>query len=114
MSDVVRGEFLGIIVEHILRQPRRYVLWHVTAVVGVGTGLAAFYRHTPASIRTGQVGREIQLEEVVAERRAVRGFGRGAGTNCYEIVKTRPVKRMFGREYLGVRVSLHALADGGS
>ena len=114
MSDVVRGEFLGIIVEHILRQPRRYVLWHVTAVVGVGTGLAAFYRHTPASIRTGQVGRKVQIELVIAERRAVRGVGRGAGTNCEDFVRARPVKRKFGVEYLGVRVSLHALADGGS
>ena len=37
---------------------------HVTAVVCVGAGLAAFDRHTPASIRTGQVGRKVQIEEV--------------------------------------------------
>ena len=82
--------------------------------MGVGTGLVAFYRHTPASIRTGRVGREIQLEEVIAEWRAVRGFGREAGANCQDFVRARPGKRKLGLEYLGVRVSLHALADGGS
>ena len=50
MIDVVRKRLLGKLVEHILRQPRRYVFGNVTAVVGVGTGLAAFYCHTPASI----------------------------------------------------------------
>ena len=48
------------IVEDILRQPRRQVFGHVTAVEWVGAGPAAFDRHTPASIRTGQVGREVQ------------------------------------------------------
>ena len=37
----------------------------------VVTGLAAFYRHTPASIQTGQVGREIQVGEVIPERGVV-------------------------------------------
>ena len=79
----------------------------------VGAGLAAFDRHTPASIRTEQVGREVQIEEVLPEWRAVRGLGRGAGTNCKDFVRVRSVKRKFGLEYLGVRVSLHTLADGG-
>ena len=30
------------------------------------------------------------------------------------LLRPRPVKRKFGLEYLGVRVSLHTLADGGS
>ena len=60
MSDVVRRGLLGKNVEDILRQPRRQVFGHETAVVWVGTGLAAFDRHTPASIQTGQFGREIQ------------------------------------------------------
>ena len=81
--------------------------------MGVGTGSAAFYRYMPASIRTGQAGREIQIEEVIAERGAVRGVGRGAGTNCEDFVRARPVKCNFDLD-LGVRVSLHALADGGS
>ena len=33
--------------------------------MGVGAGRAAFDRHAPASIRTGQVGREVQLGEVI-------------------------------------------------
>ena len=74
-------------VEDILRQPRRQVFRHVIAVVGVGAGLAAFARHTPASVRTGQVRREVQIEEVIPEWRAVRGLGRGAGTNCEDIVR---------------------------
>ena len=82
--------------------------------MGVATGLAAFYSHTPASIRTGQVGRKVQIEEVVTEWRAVRGLDRGAGTNCEDFVRARPIKRKFGLQYFGVRVSLHALADGGS
>ena len=86
---------------------------HVTAVVGVGAGLAAFDRHTPARIRPGQVGMEVQIE-VIPEWRAVRGFGRGAGTNCQNFERARPVERKFGVEYLGIRVSLHTLADGGS
>ena len=60
-------------------KPGRKVFGHITAVVWVGAGLAAFDRHTPASIRTGQVGREVQIEEVIPEWRAVRGLGRGAG-----------------------------------
>ena len=64
LSDVVRRGLLGKFVEDILRQPRRKVFGHVTAVVWVGAGLAAFDRHTSASIRTGQVGREVQIEEV--------------------------------------------------
>ena len=84
MSDVVRRGLLGKIVEDILRQPRRQVFGHVTAVVWVGAGLAAFDRHTPASIRTGQVGRKVQIEEVIPEWRAVRGLGRGAGTNSQD------------------------------
>ena len=90
------------------------VFGHVTAVVWVGAGLAAFDRHTPASIRTGQVGREVPMKEVVPEWRAVRGLGRGAGTNSQDFIRARPVKRKFGLEYLGVRLSLDTLADGGS
>ena len=111
MSDGVRRGCLENVVEHVLRQPRRLIFEHVSAVVGVSTGLAAFYRHTPTIIRTGQVGTEIQIE-VFAEWRALRGLGRGAGTNCQDFVKARPFKRKLGLEYLGVRVSLHTLADG--
>ena len=56
LSDVVRGGFLGEIVEHILRQPRWQILRDVAMVVGGGTGLAAFYRSALASIRAGNVG----------------------------------------------------------
>ena len=41
---------------HILRQRRWKVLRQVATAVGVGTGLAALYRHLPASIGTGHVG----------------------------------------------------------
>ena len=78
---MVRRGFLRKIVERILRQPHRWVFGHVIAVVGVGTGLVAFYHHTSASIQTGQIAREIQME-VIAERRPVRGVGTGAETNC--------------------------------
>ena len=44
--------------------------------------LVVLYCHTPASIRTGQVEREIQVEEVFAERGAVWDVVGGAGTNC--------------------------------
>ena len=87
---------------------------HVTAVVWVGAGLAAFDRHTSTSIRTRKVGKEVQIEEVIPEWRAVRGFGSGAGTNSQDVARARPVKRKFGLEYVGVRVSLHTLADGRS
>ena len=80
--------------------------------MGVGTGFAALDGHTPTSVRTGQVGREIQIEEVAPERRAVRGLGGGAGTDGQDFLRARPVKREFGLEYLGVGVRLHNLADG--
>ena len=56
LGNVVRGIFLGEIVEHILRQPRWQILRDVAMVVGGGTGLAAFYRSALASIRAGNVG----------------------------------------------------------
>ena len=56
LSNVVRRGFLGNVVEHVLRQSRRQVFWHITALVGIGTELADFDRHSPASIRTRQVG----------------------------------------------------------
>ena len=80
--------------------------------MGVGTGL--FYRHTPASIPTGQVGRDVQIDEDIPEWRAVRGLGRGAGADCQDFEMARPVKREFGLENIGVSVSLDTLADGGS
>ena len=79
MSDVVRTGLLRKNVEDILRQPRRKTFGHVTAVVWVGAGLAAFDRHTQASIRTGQVGREVQVEEFLHEWRAVRGLAEKQG-----------------------------------
>ena len=79
----------------------------------VGTGFAALDAHTPTSVRTGQTGREIQIEEVSPERRTVRGLGGGAGTDGQDLVRARPVKREFGLEYLGVGVRLHTLVDGG-
>ena len=61
LSDVVRGGFLGEIVEHILSQPRSQILQDVTVVGGVGTGLAALTRNAPVSIYAGLVGGQIQM-----------------------------------------------------
>ena len=80
--------------------------------MGVGIEFAALDGHTPTSVRTGQVGREILIEEVAPERRTVRGLGGGAGTDGQDLVRARPVKREFGLEYLSVGVRLHTLADG--
>ena len=85
---------------------------HVPAVVGVGKGFAALDGHTPRSVRTGQIGREIQKEDVAPERRTVRSLGSGAGTDGQDHVRARPVKREFSLEYLGVGVRIHTLADG--
>ena len=82
LSDVVRRRFLGQVLAHIPGQSRRSILGHITAVVEVIAGLAAFHRRPPAIMRTGQVEKEIQAEEVIAELEVVRGVGRGAGTNC--------------------------------
>ena len=62
----------------------------------------------------GRSDRKVQIEEVIPEWRTIRGLSGGAGTNGQDFVRARPVKRKFGLEYLGVRVSLHTLADGGS
>ena len=89
------------------------MFWHVPAVVGVGAGFAVFDGHTPTSVRTGQVGREIQIEDAAPERPIVRGFGGGESTDGQDLIRTRPVKHKFGLEYVGVDVRLHTLADGG-
>ena len=112
LSDVVRRGLLGKNVDHVMRQPRRQVFGHVSAVVGVGTGFEALDGHTPTSVRTRQVGREIQIEEVAPKRRTVRGLRGEAGTDCQDLARARPVKRELGLEYLGVGVRLHTLADG--
>ena len=56
LSDVVRGGFLGDVVEHVLRRCRWQILRHVALIVGVGTGLAELHRNAPAGIRAGHVG----------------------------------------------------------
>lgn len=89
------------------------ILWYVAAVVEVGTGLAAWYRHAPASICDGNVGGQIRIQEVDTERGSVRGGRRGAGANYEGFVGPRPVKRYLGLEDLGARVSLRALTNGG-
>ena len=81
--------------------------------MGVGAGFAALDGHTPTSVRTGHVGRGIQIGEVAPERRTVRGLGGGAGTDCQDLVRARSVKHEFGPEYLAVGVRLYTLADGG-
>ena len=48
LSDVVRGGFLGEVVEHISRRSHRYVLRHVATVVGFGTEHVAL--HTNAAV----------------------------------------------------------------
>ena len=40
------------------------------------------------------------------------GLGGGAGTDCQDLVRARPVKREFGVKYLGVGVRLCTPADG--
>ena len=42
------------------------------------------------------------------------GSRQRTGTNCEDFLRAHLVKRKFGLEYLGVRVSLHTLADGES
>ena len=56
----------------------------------------------------------MQIEELVAQRGAVRGVSGGAGANCEDLVGARPVNRELGLEDLGVRVCVGALTDGGS
>ena len=41
------------------------------------------------------------------------GFRRRSRINIQNFVTTRPIKRKFGLKYVGVRVGLHTLADGG-
>ena len=56
----------------------------------------------------------MQIEELVAQKGAVRGVSGGAEANCQDLVGARPVKRELGLEDLGIRVRLRALANGGS
>ena len=66
---------------------------NITAVVGVGAGFAALDCLTPTSVPTGQVGREIQIEELDNEQRTVWCIGGGTGTDCQDLVPARRVKR---------------------
>ena len=71
--------------------------------MGVGAGFAALDGHTATSVRTGQVGREIQEEEVAPERRTVRGLGGGAGTDSARI--------FYGPAQLSASLALSTLAS---
>ena len=82
------------------------LLWRL--VQGLQRSLATRRRASEPS----RSEREVQIEEVIPEWRAVRGLGNGAAPNCQDFGRARPVQRKFGLEYLGVRVSLHTLADG--
>ena len=55
LNDVVRGGFLGEVVERLLSQPRWKILRYVITTVGDGTALAALYRNAPVS-NAGHVG----------------------------------------------------------
>ena len=57
---------------------------------------------------------QIQIQELSAERGAVRDVSRGTGANCEDIIGARPVERELGLEDLGVRVRLCALAGCGN
>ena len=81
--------------------------------MGVGAGFAAIDGHTPTSVRTGQVESEVQIEKVAPEGRPVRGLGGGGGTDCQDLVQTRPVKREFVLEYVGDEDRLDTVSDGG-
>ena len=56
LRNVVPGGGRGEIDKHILRRPRWQLLRQVALAVGVGTGLAAWYRNAPATIHSGHVG----------------------------------------------------------
>ena len=47
--------------------------------MGVGPGFAALDGHTATNVRTGRVGREIQIKQVASERRTVRGLAAEQG-----------------------------------
>ena len=66
------------------------------------------------SLRAGYVGTQIQIQELSAERGTVRDVGGGTGANCEDFVGARPVEQELSLENFGVRISLGALADGGS
>ena len=102
LSDVVRGGFLEEIVEHTLRQPRWQIFGHVAMVVEVGTGLSTLCRNEPG------------MWEVSAERGGIQRVREGTRADCENFVEAHPIERELGRENLGVRVRLRALADGGN
>lgn len=68
--------------------------------------LHALHPNAPANIGAGDVGRQIQIQELSTERRSARIARGGAAA--------RPVEREVGLGELGVRVSLCTLTDGGS
>ena len=107
------GDFLGEIVEHIVRQPRwqpagKYFRMSVV-VVGVDTELAALHRKA-----SGMSEGRSKHRRFAPRREAIRGISGGAGANCEGFAGARPLKRELGLEDLGARVRLRALADRGS
>ena len=78
-SDVVRRDFLEKLLSTYWVSPGKGLGMSLLSL-----GLSQGWHRSIATRRraSGQVGREIQVEEVIAERGAVRGVGGGAGTNC--------------------------------
>ena len=106
------GELLEKLLSTYSVSPAGWYLGMSPLSWGLAQGFVAIDGHTSTSVRTGEVGREIIIEEVAHERRTVRGLGGGVGTACQNLVRARLDKREFGLEYLGVDVGLHTLADG--
>ena len=53
LSDVMRGRFLGEVVEYVLRQPHRYIFEQGFTAVGDGTGFATGHEDSEVGIPGG-------------------------------------------------------------
>ena len=71
LGDVVRGGFLGDVVEHVFQLPRWQISRHVTTVMRVRTGLTSLNCYAPSTISAGEYPK-IQIQELFPERGFVR------------------------------------------
>lgn len=85
----------------------------VVVVVGVSAWLAAQDRNAAAGILTLSVSGEVEVEELVRQRTAIRSVGRSGRADGEDLERSCPRKGELGFEHEVVGVLLGALANGG-
>ena len=101
-------------VEHVFGEVNRKVLGQVVDVVGVPARLSANNGDAAFGVASRHVGGEIEVEELVMKRPAIRNGGGWCRAHGENLKRVNPVEGELGLENGGVGAFLGALADGGN